>query len=148
HLITGLMIRDYILDAAVQSPMAFAERYYVSYPRVAFGMWPPLFHVLEGAWVLVLPPSRTSAMLLMALITALLALLICSFARRLGDGTGLIAAVLFLTSPIGSEGAAFLNIDMLVALFCFAAAWYFGAFLESSDWRDSLKFGLISSAAL
>lgn len=148
HFMTGLLIRDYTLDFKAQNPMTYAERYYLSYPKIAFGMWPPLFHFVEAAWMLALPPARWSVMLLMALLSALCALLVYRFASRLGQTTGLLAALLLLANPLLWECISFLNLDLWVALLCFASAWYFGAFLESGDWQDSATFGIIASAAI
>src|SRR4051812_42429040 len=41
---TALMIRDYIAAGLPSTPMRYAEQYYVHYPKVGFGMWPPFFH--------------------------------------------------------------------------------------------------------
>src|SRR5215831_17422898 len=38
HFITGLMIRDYVASGFPDSPVTYAEKFYVHYPRVAFGM--------------------------------------------------------------------------------------------------------------
>ncbi|HUQ91689.1 MAG TPA: glycosyltransferase family 39 protein [Bryobacteraceae bacterium] len=148
HFMTGLRIRDYALELKVQNPMAYAERYYLSYPKVAFGIWPPLFHFVESAWTMVLPPARWSVMLLMTLLSSSCAFLVYRFASRLGRTIGLLAALFFLANPVLWACVGFVNMDLMVALLCFASAWYFGAFLESGDWRDSVRFGIIASAAI
>src|ERR1700761_9043583 len=51
HYLTSLMIRDYLLSGFRLTPLAFAERYYVHYPAVAFGMWGPLLPILGGIWM-------------------------------------------------------------------------------------------------
>ena len=76
HFITGLMIRDYVAAGAPTTPIRYAEDYYFHYPKVAFGMWGPLLHILEGAWMLIAPSSPNSVLLLMALITTLTAVLL------------------------------------------------------------------------
>src|SRR5689334_23060800 len=48
HFMTGLMIRDYLVSGFHKSPIAFAEDYYLHYPKVAFGMWGPLLHICEA----------------------------------------------------------------------------------------------------
>src|SRR5260370_42392019 len=60
HYVTALMIRDYIAQGIPAKPLAFAKNYYLHYPKVAFGHWPPLFHVVEAAWMLIFGVSRTS----------------------------------------------------------------------------------------
>src|SRR3974390_765905 len=65
HYVTGLMIRDYVASGFPGSPVAYAENYYLHYPKVAFGIWGPLLHFTEAAWTLVFPPSRASMLALM-----------------------------------------------------------------------------------
>src|ERR1700730_1585230 len=73
HYVTGLMVHDYIVRHHFDSFQAFAENYYLHYPKVAIGHWPPFFYVVEAAWMLVFPVSRSSMLLLMALLTLFMA---------------------------------------------------------------------------
>src|SRR5882724_8050666 len=50
HYVTALMIRDYLTSGQWAHPIAFAENYYLHYPKVAFGMWGPGLHVLGASW--------------------------------------------------------------------------------------------------
>lgn len=49
HYVTGLMVREYVAAGAPQPPVQFAQDYYVHYPKVAIGHWPPVFYVLQAA---------------------------------------------------------------------------------------------------
>src|SRR5258708_16818826 len=82
HYITALMIRDYLTSGQWAHPIAFAENYYLHYPKVAFGMWGPGLHVLGASWMLLFSRSRVSILLLMALITAGISVTIFSRAPR------------------------------------------------------------------
>src|ERR1022692_1569416 len=62
HYITGLMIRDYIASGQFTSPMTYAEHYYAHYPKIAFGMWPPFFHITEALWTLIFSPGKVSVL--------------------------------------------------------------------------------------
>jgi hypothetical protein len=48
RIVTGLMVRDYLVHGLGQPPMAFAREYYVHYPKVALAHWPPLFYVVQA----------------------------------------------------------------------------------------------------
>src|SRR5688572_12835379 len=48
HFVTGLMVRDYVANGLPGSPMAFARDYYLHYPKVAFGQWPPILYVVQA----------------------------------------------------------------------------------------------------
>jgi len=76
HYVTGLMIHDWITSPGFAAPLAFAKQFYAHYPKVAFGIWPPLFHVIEAVWMLLFTPSKVSLLLLEALIGASLAALL------------------------------------------------------------------------
>ena len=51
HVITSLMIHDYAQSGLGSSPLRFAENYYVHYPKVAIGIWPPVFHATAALGV-------------------------------------------------------------------------------------------------
>src|SRR6266705_2811655 len=72
HLVTGLMARDYLSHAGERGPMQFARDYYLHYPKVAIGHWPPLFYAEQALWTLVFPSSRSSLLMMIALQSALL----------------------------------------------------------------------------
>ena len=100
HLLTGLMVHDYVMSGFSQRPMQFAESYYLHYPKIAFGIWPPLFHFTEALWFLLIPPSRAAALVLQALITAgLAASLAVVTVRRFGWVIGLAAGLAFTALP-------------------------------------------------
>ncbi len=64
HFVSGLMIYDYLTSLPWRNPIDWAGQYYLHYPKVAIGHWPPGYHVMEALWWLLLGPSRASAMLL------------------------------------------------------------------------------------
>ena len=149
HYVTGLMIHDYVAEGNRQAPRAFAETFYAHYPKVAFGTWPPLFHVMEAVWMLFTSPSRTSVLMMLTCITALLAY---SLFRAVGELFGVLpgisAGVLLTSAPLMQQSTSMVMIDSSVALFCFLAALRFGRYLDTGRWQDSAWFGIWSSAAM
>src|SRR5204863_238232 len=104
HLITGLMVRDYIALGFPDVPMHFAEDYYLHYPKVAFGHWPPLFYILEGLWTLIFPATRASILLLMAVYTGLTATCLARWtSARFSAVAGIAVAALFTSLPVVQE---------------------------------------------
>ena len=63
HFVSGLIIYDYLV-AFPRDPVVWAGQYYLHYPKVAIGHWPPGYHALEALWWLILGPSRFTATLL------------------------------------------------------------------------------------
>ena len=149
HFITGLMIRDYVASGCPSSPIEYAEDYYLHYPKVAFGMWGPLLHFTEAAWMLILPPSRPAIILLMAVITALTATLLFVILRaEYGSVLALGAALVFLAIPTVQVYTGMVMADGLVALLDFSAAVLFGMYLNSRAWRHALWFGIFACLSI
>lgn len=149
HYVTGLMIRDYLADFAPGSPMRYAEQYYLHYPRVAFGIWPPLFHLSEGLWFLLFSPNRLPALLFVGCWTTALAMLLFQEMRRMFGFTAGIAAGVFLISvPAVQHASGIIMADMMVAVLCFAAVNQFGRYLDTGSWRHSAGFGVLAALCI
>src|SRR5262249_27514784 len=74
HFVTGLMVHDYLRAGDWTSPVKFAERFYIHYPKVAIGHWGLTFYVVQALWEALFGASRASVLLLMATTTSLLAI--------------------------------------------------------------------------
>lgn len=149
HLITGLMVRDYVISGMKVSPMQFAENYYLHYPKVGFGIWPPLFHFTEGAWFLIVPPSRASAFALQALITALLAAsLAFTVLRMFGWILALGAGAVFVAVPTVQTYTGMVMADNLMALLAFWAMLAFVAYAKDRRMSRAILFGALIGLAL
>ena len=146
HYITGLMIRDYIVSIVsghLTSPLAYAENYYVHYPKVSIGMWPPLFHLTEAFWGLIVSPGRVSILCLMALITASIATSIYLLLRRQYPMVWAFAGgALFVISPLVQASTQAVMADGLVALLDFWAMIFLIRYLERERSRDAMLFGI------
>ena len=52
HAMNGAFFRDLILDFPWRHPIQYAYQYYAKYPAISFPHWPPLFHFIEGLFLL------------------------------------------------------------------------------------------------
>jgi hypothetical protein len=149
HYITGLMIRDYIASGHFTSPLKYAEQYYAHYPKVAFGMWPPFFHLTEALWMLLFSPGKVSVLLLMALIAAATGTSIYSAVRsRHGRALAFGSGAIFLAVPLVQASTSAVMADGLVALLDLWAMVYFVRFLKSERTRDAVVFGAIAALSM
>jgi hypothetical protein len=152
HYITGLMIRDYmvsIITGRFASPVAYAQNYYLHYPKVAIGMWPPLFHLTEGFWTMMFSPARVSVLFLMALITAAIATSIFLVLRRQYPMVGAFAGgALFVILPLVQASTQAVMADSLVALLDFWAMIFLLSFLEHERTRDAVLFGICAALSM
>ena len=149
HYITGLMVRDYVANHRLVSLRAFAENYYLHYPKVAIGHWPPFFYMVQAAWTLIFPVSRSSVLVLMALITAVMAFaLYRSLEAEFGAVLGITAAVFLIALPLVQSYSGMVMADTLVALLSFCAALSFARFAESLRWQYAAWFGVLAAATI
>ena len=118
HFMTGLMLRDLLVAWPIAHPVTWVEQYYLHYPKVALLHWPPLFHAAEAVWWLFLPPSRTTAMLLVGLIGTITAILFYRLAVRIvHPAAAAIAALILIGSPVFQQSASQTMADLPVLLF-------------------------------
>jgi hypothetical protein len=149
HYVSGLLVRDYIAGGLPGSPIEYAEKYYVHYPKVAIGQWPPFFYVVQAAWTLPFSGSRASILILMAMLTAALLLTLYSNLRsEFGWLTGIGMGLLLMSLPLTQRLSREVMSEVLVALLIFAATLSFGRFLDSASWQDAAWFGVWSALAL
>jgi len=106
HYVTGLLVRDYITSGWPANPLEYARNYYVHYPKLGLGHWPPFFYVVQTAWSLVFTPSRVSMILLMGVLTALTAAIFCNTVREEYPLGAAAVATVFLISLVESRMGA------------------------------------------
>lgn len=149
HYVTGLMIRDYLAAGHFTSPLAYAEQYYAHYPKVALGMWPPLFHGIEALWILIFSPSKVSVLLLMALIAAVTAASTYHMVRRTYPWAAALAGgALYLLAPLTQASTSAVMADGLIALLDLWAAIWLIRYLETERTREAVLFGLFAALGL
>lgn len=149
HYVTGLMFHDYFAGLRYLHPFQFAENFYLHYPKVAIGHWPPVFYILQSLWTLVFSTSHTSLMFLMAVLTTLLGFtLYRALAGKVGLLISAVAAAVLLALPVVQKQAGMVMADVPVALFSLLAALCFARFLETERARDVLAFGALSTIAI
>lgn len=149
HYVTGLLFHDYIAGFHYSSPIKFAENFYIHYPKVAIGHWPPVFYLMQAFWTLIFSVSHGSLMFFMALLTALLAFAIYKILfTEIGRPLSLAAALIFIALPLVQRQTGTLMADVPVALFMLLAVISFGRFVDSERPRDAILFSVWASVAL
>jgi hypothetical protein len=149
QFITGLMVFDYLRTSVGSNPLAFAQDYYLHYPKVAFGHWPPLFFCVQALCFFLLGPAKSSALVLVILATSLTAIcLYCRLRRHYSIGLSFLAVLCFLALPVVRRHSAIVLADTLATLLVTLAVLSFSDFLLSARFRDVLWFAIWSSLAL
>lgn len=149
HFITSLLIRDYLRAGLPWPPLAFAENYYVHYPKVGIPIWPPVFHTTAGLWMLVFPATIASVRVLIALITAVAAWLAYRLTRDdIGRAAALVLGFAFIALPQTQIVTQQVMVDGLVAALVLGAALAWQRYSRTLAARDSLWFGVLGTAAM
>jgi 4-amino-4-deoxy-L-arabinose transferase-like glycosyltransferase len=149
HLVTSLMIREFALSLDFRHPWQFAQQYYYHYPKVAIGWWPPVFYAVLGAWFFIVGASRATALAFIAIIAAATASVIYVTGRRLiGRWAGLLAAVLFVASPLVQESSARVMTEHLTTLGILVSALCFARLARTGRIGDGLLFGTAAAIAI
>jgi 4-amino-4-deoxy-L-arabinose transferase-like glycosyltransferase len=149
HYVTGLMVHDWIASGFPWPPRAYAENYYLHYPKVALGQWPPGFYVIQAIWTLVFSTSRVSVLVLMAVLMSLLALAVFRMLKAdVGWLVGLGAGLLLVALPLNQASTQNVMADVPLALLSFCAALAFGRYLDTARLRDAIAFGCLAALAI
>ena len=146
HFMNGMLVRDYLTDGLGENPMQFARQYYLNYPKIAPGMWPPLYHGLLGIFLLPGWPPETAALLLIGLAAAwtgwrLFRILSLLTTRRLAFA---IAAA-FLCTPVIVNLSSAVMLDIVIAAFALEATYWLALFVGSGHWRHAALYGLFAA---
>jgi hypothetical protein len=160
HCVTGLFVRDaftagwnYACGGFQGSPAevarSYSETFYLHYPKVALGVWPPAFHTVQALWTLPFGASRLTLMLLMAALAGATATVLFGVINRQhGLWAASVAALIWLAGPLVVEHTSLLMAEMLSALTMFGATLVWGKYLERGRPRDALWFAMLASAAI
>lgn len=149
HYVTGLMVYKYLTTATLTNPMTFAEHFYSHYPAVAFGHWPPLFYITQALWGVLFGLSRTSVLVLMAVITAVCgAMVYLAVQTWCGSLYGAVFGFLFVTMPIVQLHTGTVMAETPLAVFTFGTVWLFADLSETPTRAKAVWCGLVLSAAI
>lgn len=113
HFVSSLMVRDYFAQWPPVNPVPWAGQYYLHYPKVAIGQWPPGYYLLQAVWWLVFPIGRASALWLNIVMAAGVMALYYVLAHRLRPGWPILfTGVLLLFTPVVQEACAMVMADL------------------------------------
>ena len=136
HAVSSLLVRDYLAQWPWPSPLPWAMRYYVHYPKVAIGHWPPGYYAIQGVWWLFTPPGRVSAMVLNVVVGTASIGLFLLLARRIRDSwPALVATAALLFLPIVQESYTQVMLELPSLLFSLLLLWTLARFLERPGFR-------------
>lgn len=148
HVVSSLMVRDYIAHGVPQNPLQFATNYYAHYPKVAIGHWPPGFHLTEALWMLLFGRSRVALISLVAAVSASLAASVFLWLRQFGGiGAAVVVSAVLATRPVVEIATYSVETDILLALLVFWSVAVYGMYLQHRQRRYLLAFVCLALCA-
>ncbi len=149
HIVTGLMVRQYAAEGLGESPMHFARSYYLHYPKVALGHWPPVFYIEQAMWTLVFPSTRSSLLVLIALFASVMAAITYPIVEaRAGTLIAWSACLLLLSAPGVALYDRMVMTEIPLALSILAAMIFFGLYVDTGSLRYAVLFGVSAAVSL
>jgi hypothetical protein len=146
HFLNGILVRDYLTTALGTNPLTFAEQFYLDYPKIAPGVWGPVFHVLLGVFLLPGWPPHAAALALLALITAFTAWrlyrMVSSFARPIA---AIFAGAIYLMVPLTVDLSSSVMLDIVVAAFALEATYWLAVYMSTERSKHAVLFGVMAT---
>jgi hypothetical protein len=149
HYITAMMCRNYLLGGwRSESAVDYAENYYLHYPKVAIGHWPPVFYVVQFVWMLAFPTTISSLLYLQAVLIAAIAGILFLLARnRFGFVIGVLVWAAFLILRPTQVLASEIMSEPLLALVSLAATWVIARYFETGEMKFMIWFIVFAELA-
>lgn len=149
HFVSAVMLHDFVQQPLFSAPMQFARDYYLHYPKVGIGNWPPFLYLTMGGWFFLFGVSRMAALAFIACTAALTGTAIFLAGRKcLSGSASFFAASIYLALPLVQSYADQIMTEHLVTLLIFLATVEFSRFIEVRTARSSLLFGVVATLAI
>lgn len=147
HYVNALFIGDWI-RAGFPAPMAFARDFYVHFPRLSIGHWPPGWYLLEAPIFALLRPSPLQALLISAFVAGLPGGVVFWAFERIGRrGLGFALGLAYALLPMTVEAMRYVLLDQPVALVVGIAAVAWCRASDDPRWWRMLVFALLAAFA-
>jgi len=149
HFLNGYFIANYLGSHLGANPMAVASDFYIHYPKISIGHWPPAYYGFLGLLFLVLPPTMPVVFAINVLLAALPALGIAAALALLAGRRAAIAGVLvYALTPLVLEGHAMFMVDQPLAACLVAATALWIAYATTPGWGKVIGFALLGALAV
>ena len=149
NYVSGVMAYEYLVQGLPSSPIEFASDYYLHYPAVAIGHWPPMLYAVQAGAYMLAGPSLETALALNGLLTALAGwLFFCLLRPFLPFWTTLTACVLFVAAKDMQQMTARVMAEPLMVLLALLAVCFLCRFVDTERPRALIAFGFWAGLAV
>jgi 4-amino-4-deoxy-L-arabinose transferase-like glycosyltransferase len=137
HVMTGVYVRDALLDGAVFHLRSYTVRYYLQYPALGLLAWPPFFYCVEGVAMILFGPSFLVGQVLVGLFGVMACTYLFLLACRTHDlFTASLAVLLFGFAPQVFAFTQLVMLEVPALALSLMAVYHLHRYLESERRRD------------
>lgn len=149
HFLNGYFVADYLAHHFGSNPMGAATDFYLHYPKISIGHWPPAYYGFLGVLFLILPPTLPVVFTINVLCAALPALGVAVALALLGNRRGAVVGVLiYALTPLVLEGDAMFMVDQPLAACLVAATAVWLGYVLRPTWGKAIGFALLAALAI
>jgi Dolichyl-phosphate-mannose-protein mannosyltransferase len=149
HFLNAWFVALYAREALGQNPLAYATEFYLHYPKLSIGHWPPAYYGMIAPAFWILPATSKTALAVNLLVCALPGAGVASLLHRLaGRAAALAGAALWALAPLSLEGFAFFMLDQPLAACAFAAAMAWAVFRNRRRLFYVVLFSCLTALAI
>jgi hypothetical protein len=149
HFLNGYFIANYLTHHFGSNPMGAASEFYIHYPKISIGHWPPAYYGFLGILFTVLPPTMPVVFAINVLCAALPALgVVAALAMLDGRRAAVAGMLVYGLSPLVLEGDAMFMVDQPLAGCLVAATAVWIAYVRQPGWGKALGFALLAALAV
>jgi 4-amino-4-deoxy-L-arabinose transferase-like glycosyltransferase len=149
HFLNGYFIANYVSHHLGSNPLGAATDFYIHYPKISIGHWPPAYYGFLGILFLILPPTIPVAFAINVVVAALPAIGVAAALSLLANRRAALAGVLiYALAPLALEGQAMFMVDQPLAACLVAATALWIAYMRSGGWGKVLGFALLAAIAV
>lgn len=144
HFLNGFFINEYLGSHLTTNPLSYAVKYYIHYPKLSIGHWPPAYYGFLGLIFFLLPATACSAFIVNLFVSALPVLfvagiLLCIGGKRLA----FIGAFVYSLCPLVLEGYSFFMLDQILSAFVAATVCTWVLYVRTQTWIRALSFAAL-----
>lgn len=149
HFLNSYLIWSYLSQAIGQNPLDYAKEFYVHYPKISIGHWPPLYYAFLSLFFFILPHAPWPFFIINLLVGALPSLLVARIIRQvLGFKWAILAAIIYIMIPTVLNNTVRLMLDQFLAFLCLLAALIWSAFAKQPSLRRGIAYAVVAATSI
>jgi hypothetical protein len=149
HFLNGYFISNYLKAHFGSNPLAFATDYYIHYPKISIGHWPPAYYGILGLLFLAVPATYPWMFALNVMLASLPAVGVAmALARLQGRRLAVLGVIVYMITPLVAEGQIMFMVDQPLAACLLAATATWIAYATRQTWARALGFAALAALAV